>query len=186
MEQNSKQIEPVEAAAQIFAVIKEKEEHKEVLKLDLVSTLGSHVLDLNEAINLKTTHNPTTMIDKQRNAIKETVLKYQRLRNQCLQPNFVMKTLGVTKEVLEKGSIPEDLELRAKELTLAKLKRQGQSYKSFNQNILYVMDSANQKEQLMNELEQNPDPKQKLDANLKDVVSRIADGSKFQKKLEDV
>ena len=71
------------------------------------------------------------------------MLRYQRLRNQCLQPNFVMKTLGVSKEVLEKGSIPDDLEVRAKERTLDKLKRQGESYKSFNQNILYLMDSAN-------------------------------------------
>ena len=48
------------------------------------------------------------------------------------------------------------------------------------------MDSANQKEQLMNELEHHLDPRQKLDANLKDQVERIGQGKKFQKKLEDV
>ena len=84
------------------------------------------MIDLNEAINLKTTHNPKTEIDQQRNEIKQTVLRYQRLRKQCLKPSFVMKTLGLSKEVLLKGSIPEDLEVRAKEKTLAKLKHQGE------------------------------------------------------------
>ena len=64
-----------------------------------------------------------------------------------------MKILGLSKETFEKGSIAEDLEMRAKEKTLSKLKSQGEQYKSFNQNVLYLMDSANQREQLLSELE---------------------------------
>ena len=54
-----------------------------------------------------------------------------------------METLGIEKEQFNSGSIAEDLELRSKEKTIAKLKRQGDQYKSFNDNILYLMDSAN-------------------------------------------
>ena len=73
------------------------------------------------------------------------MLNYQKLRNQCLKPNFVAEKLGIRSDEFEKGSIAEDLEHRAKECTLVKLKEQGIQYKSFNDNILYVMDATNQK-----------------------------------------
>ena len=103
-----------------------KEEQKEILKLDVAKTLGSHVLELNEALNLKSIIKPTSEAEKQKKAIKTAVVKYQKLRNDCLNQDNVMKILGISKETFEKGSIAEDLEMRAKDRTLSKLKRQGE------------------------------------------------------------
>ena len=47
------------------------------------------------------------------------------MRNKCLKPSFVAEKLGIKSEEFEKGSIAEDLEGRAKERTLSKLKEQG-------------------------------------------------------------
>ena len=64
MESNSKQ--SADPSPKIFAVI--KEEQKEVVKkLDVTQTLGSHVLELNDALNLKTTYNAASTVDQQRN-----------------------------------------------------------------------------------------------------------------------
>ena len=114
------------------------------------------------------------------------MLDYQKLRNQCLKPSFVAEKLGLKSDEFEKGSIAEDLEHRAKERTLAKLKDQGLQYKSFNDNILYVMDASNQKQLLLSELEQRPESRQSMTSELQDKLEKISHGFKFQKRLHDV
>ena len=56
--------------------------------------------------------------------------------------------LGLDRAVMEKRSIANDLELRAKNRTIAKLKRQGEQYKTFNREIHYLMEPQAHKEQL--------------------------------------
>ena len=48
--------------------------------------------------------------------------------------------LGLEKKEMEKKSIASDLELRAKNRTISKLKRQGEQYKAFNHEIHYLME----------------------------------------------
>ena len=48
--------------------------------------------------------------------------------------------LKLEKSEMDQYSIAQDLELRAKNRTISKLKRQGEQYKAFNQEIHYLME----------------------------------------------
>ena len=88
-------------------------------EINVVETLGCHVVELNEALNLKADiPEDATEAERQKAKIKEAVLSYQKVRNKCLKPSFVAEKLGIKSDEFEKGSIAEDLEHRAKELTL--------------------------------------------------------------------
>ena len=78
--------------------------------------------------------------ERHKKAIKDSVLSYVNRRNECLQLSKVSKMLGLNKQEMEQSSIAADLELRAKNRTISKLKRQGDQYKAFNNEIHYLME----------------------------------------------
>lgn len=73
-------------------------------------------------------------------------------RNECLNVAKVSQMLGLDRALMEKRSIANDLELRAKNRTIVKLKRQGEQYKTFNREIHYLMEPQAHKEQLAAQL----------------------------------
>ena len=62
--------------------------------------------------------------------------------------------LSLDKKSMDQHSIATDLELRAKNRTIAKLKRQADQYKTFNREIHYLMEPQVHKDQIVGELRQ--------------------------------
>ena len=74
------------------------------------------------------------------------MLNYIEKRNECLILSNVAKMLGLEKTGMEKSTIAADLELRAKNRTISKLKRQGEQYRAFNKEIAFLMEPKVYKE----------------------------------------
>ena len=118
-------------------------------------------------------------------------------RNECLNVAKVSEMLGLDRSVIEKRSIASDLELRAKNRTIAKLKRQGEQYKTFNREIHYLMEPQAHKEQLVAQLRQRltttnarvpsgGEATKSLDAETSSKVGMINRGLNFQRAQEQI
>ena len=91
--------------------------------------------------------------------------------------------LSLDKPTMDKKSIADDLELRAKNRTISKLKRQGDQYRGFNKEIHYLMEPTLHKDTIVNNLRQNvKDANPQLiqvDTCTKDKISMINRGLVF-------
>ena len=101
-----------------------------------LKTLGCHLVELNAALNLKPDLQSQDQEEKEKLAIKRAVVSYIKKRNQCLNLTNITQMLELdqqnTSTKQEKRTIADDLELRAKNRTIYKLKRQGEQYYAFN------------------------------------------------------
>ena len=126
------------------------------------------VVELNQALNTPRKEDPE---------LKIALNEYIRCRNECLDFNKVAACLHLDKaDYKDEGQllmnnfrvpsnnnpVGKDLEARAKSKTLQNLKKQGQQYKSFNENVLYLIDPWTTKKRLIENLKANkidPDTK---------------------------
>ena len=92
-------------------------------------------------------------------------------------------------------TIATDLELRAKQRTIAKLKRQGEQYRQLNAEIPYLMEPDAHKELLVDQLRQNAATKKAagaqkttgvkpldLDVEAKEKIAHINRGLEFKRR----
>lgn len=91
----------------------------------------------------------------------------------------------------DQHSIARDLELRAKNRTIAKLKRQGEQYRQFNKEIHYLMEPAIYKEAIVSQLRQKTGASQQkkaaaLDAETKERVDMVNRGLVFKRTHDEI
>eukprot|EP00347_Sterkiella_histriomuscorum_P024458 403331048 len=119
---------------------------KNVLSYDSIKT-NNYVVEINEALN-----------GDEGEEVKQMVLDYMKMRQYCLNFKNVYKLLGKqhlladNTKLLDNTQIPQigkDLEERNKRVTIENLKKQGESYKDFNQHILKLLDPSKYQEQLI-------------------------------------
>ena len=120
------------------------------------------MVELNAALNLRPDKDSKDETEQEKAAIKRSVLDYIGKRKECLNLAQVTKMLSLDKAEMDQQSIARDLELRAKNRTIAKLKRQGEQYRNFNKEIHYMMEPQLYKDQIVTHLRQ----KQRTSAGL--------------------
>ena len=87
---------------------------------------------------------------------------------------------------MDQRTITADLELRAKNRTIAKLKRQGDQYSSFNKEIHYLMEPQLHKSQLVSQLRQKAQDStaaQKLNPVSADTIKQIVEDVHTSEKI---
>lgn len=128
------------------------------------------MIEINEALN-----------GDEGDDVKQLVINYMKMRNQCLNFRNLYKLLGKedmladSTKLLDTNLIPQigrDLEERNKELTLESLKKQGQAYKDFNQHILNLFE-GNQNDKVNTELTADTDEVQAFKKLNKQIDSYV-------------
>ena len=84
------------------------------------------------------------------------------MRNECLSLSNIAAKLGLEKSKLDQPQISTDLELRAKNRTIDKLKKQGEQYRRFNSEIPFLVEPELHKDEVVSKLREKATATTKL------------------------